>query len=105
MFVQAARVELVPAVEGGQLGVVHQDELLAETEAAGVGARSEGLATGQNPPLDGHPLGEGVGVVQLLLLERPYVAAELGAPPLVLVPEGGGVVPVSLLPNCGRISE
>ena len=60
---------------------------------------------GQDPPLDGHPLGEGVGVVQLLLLERPYVAAELGAPPLVLVPEGGGVVPVSLLPNCGRISE
>ena len=39
---QAARVELVPAVEGGQLGVVHQDELLAKAEPAGVGARSEG---------------------------------------------------------------
>ena len=42
---QAARVELVPAVEGGLLGVVHQDELLAKAEPAGVGARSEGLAT------------------------------------------------------------
>ena len=91
---QAARVELVPAVEGGQLGVVHQDELLAKAEPAGVGARSEGLATGQNPPLDGHPLREGVGVVQLLLLERPYVAAQLGVPPLLLVLEGCSVVPV-----------
>ena len=85
MFVQAARVELVPAVEGGLLWVVHQDELLAEAEPAGVGACSEGLATGQDPPLDGHPLREGVGVVRLLLLERPYIAAELGVPPLVLV--------------------
>ena len=43
-----------------------------------------------------------MGVVLLLLLERPYVTAQLGVPLLLLVLEGGSVVPVPLLPSSGR---
>ena len=67
---EAAREELVPRVEAGQLGVVHEDVLFPKAEAAGVCARFEGLAAGQDPPLD--------GVVEALLLELPDVPAELG---------------------------
>ena len=91
---KAARVELVPAVEAGELWVVHQDVFLSEAEPAGVCAGSEGLAAGQDPPLD--------LVVQPLLLELPDVSAELGVPSLFLVLEGGSVVSVPLLPSWGR---
>ena len=92
---EAARVELVPRVEAGQLGVVHEDELLTEAEATGVCARFEGLAAGQDPPLDGV-------VVEALLLELPDVPAQLCVPHLLLVRERGGVVPEPLLPRRGR---
>ena len=91
MLVEAAREELVPRVEAGQLGVVHEDVLFPEAEAAGFCACFEGLAAGQDPPLD--------GVVEALLLELPDVPAELGVLPLLLVGEGEGVVPVPLLPG------
>ena len=35
VLVEAAREELVPRVEAGQLGVVHEDVLLSEAEATG----------------------------------------------------------------------
>ena len=94
MLVEAAREELVPRVEAGQLGVVHEDVLFPEAEAAGFCARFEGLAAGQDPPLD--------VVVEALLLELPDVPAELGVFSLLLVGEGEGVVPVPLLPGGGR---
>ena len=68
---QAAGKELVPAVDGGLLGLVHQDELLAQTQPARVVAGPVGLAAGEDPPLHLR--------LDPLVLEGPDVAAQLGS--------------------------
>ena len=90
---QAAGKELVPAVDGGLLGLVHQVELLLQAKATSVGAGLERLVAGQNPPLD---LG-----LQAFILEGPDIAGQLGGLPLGGVFEGCLVVAISELPGWG----
>ena len=87
---EAAGEELVPAVDRCLLGLVHQEVLFLEAEPAAVGAGSEGLVSGEDPPFD-------VGL-QPLVLQGPDVAGQLGALPLGGVLEGALVVPVPDLP-------
>ena len=92
MSVQAAGKELVPAVDCGLLGLVHQVEFLLEAQSAAVGAGLEGLVPGEDPPLD---LG-----LEPLVLEGPDVPGQLGVLPLGGV-LGGLVVAISELPGGG----
>ena len=90
MFVQAAGKELVPAVDCGLLGLVHQEVFLLKAQSAAVGAGLEGLVPGEDPPLDLR--------LEPLILEGPDVASQLGVLPLEGVLEGGLVVAISELP-------
>ena len=93
MLVEATREELVAAVDRRLLGLVHQDELLAQTQPARVVAGPVGLAAGEDPPLHLR--------LDPLVLEGPDVAAQLGLLPLGCVPERGLVVSVPELPRGG----
>ena len=90
---QASRKELVPGIDGRLLGLVHQDKFFRQAQAAGVVARPERGAVGQDPPLDGD-----VVVEDPLVFEGPDVAGQLGVLPLLRVLEVGFVVSVSRLP-------
>ena len=87
---EAAGEELVPAVDRCLLWLVHQDEFLRQTQAAGVVARLEGGGARQDPPLD-------VGL-DSLVLEGPNVSGEFGLDPLLRVLEVRLVVGISGLP-------
>ena len=87
---EAAGEELVPAVDCCLLRLVHQDELLRQTQAAGVVARLEGGGARQDPPLD-------VGL-DPLILEGPNVPGEFGLDPLLRVLEVRLMVGISGLP-------
>ena len=87
---EAAGEELVPAVDCCLLRLVHQDELLRQTQAAGVVARLEGGGARQDPPLN-------VGL-DPLILEGPNVPGEFGLDPLLRVLEVRLMVGISGLP-------
>ena len=93
MLVQAAREEFIPGIDGRLLWLVHHDVFFPEAQTAGVVARLEGGAVGQDPPLDGD-----VVVKDPLVFEGPDVAGQLGVLPLLRVLEVGLMVSVPGLP-------
>ena len=85
--------KLVPLVEGGELRLEHDGELLHKAQPTGVGAGVVAGQPGQSSPLQ--------GVLSALVFQLPDMTRQAGFYPLLTVAKVGLVVSIADLPGRG----